>query len=228
MIGTPHTRWREMHQSGRVAIMLEMRSSPQAGIHFTSLMASSVRARRSLRSMPTNHCSVARKMVGMVAAPAMRIAVLDLFFGQQRAVRLQNLDDQRIRLPDGLSDAFLGQAAQPRLRRDRTCPRRSTGTVHRKPVFHADDVVFLPVAGSGVNRAGSLFERHVIAQDAERIALQKRMTEDRCLPSFAPGKLAITFGDLPAAAFPRWPSADPRRRCRPRRPLPPPHSSNFG
>jgi hypothetical protein len=32
MMGTPHTRWREMHQSGRVAIMLEMRSSPQAGI----------------------------------------------------------------------------------------------------------------------------------------------------------------------------------------------------
>ena len=32
MIGTPQTRWREMHQSGRAAIMLEMRSSPQAGI----------------------------------------------------------------------------------------------------------------------------------------------------------------------------------------------------
>ena len=63
MIGTPHTRWREMHQSGRVAIMLDMRSSPQAGIHFTSLIALSVRARRSLRSMPTNHCSVARKIV---------------------------------------------------------------------------------------------------------------------------------------------------------------------
>ena len=32
MMGTPQTRWREMHQSGRIAIMLEMRSSPQAGM----------------------------------------------------------------------------------------------------------------------------------------------------------------------------------------------------
>src|SRR5213082_2782507 len=47
-MGTPQTRWREMHQSGRVAIMLEMRSSPQAGSHFTFLISSSVR----LRSVP--------------------------------------------------------------------------------------------------------------------------------------------------------------------------------
>ncbi len=65
MMGTPQTRWREMHQSGRVAIMLEMRSSPQSGIHLHSVMASSARCRRSLRSMPMNHCSVARKMVGL-------------------------------------------------------------------------------------------------------------------------------------------------------------------
>src|SRR5437870_7983456 len=68
-MGTPQTRWREMHQSGRVAIMLEMRSSPQAGSHFTFLISSSVR----LRSVPPgigvsiemNHCSVDRKMTGL-------------------------------------------------------------------------------------------------------------------------------------------------------------------
>src|SRR5215471_7547144 len=67
-IGTPQTRWREMHQSGRVAIMLEMRSSPQAGSQITCLISSRVR----LRSVPSlmgvsiemNHCSVARKMTG--------------------------------------------------------------------------------------------------------------------------------------------------------------------
>src|ERR1700678_2783754 len=64
-MGTPQTRWREMHQSGREAIILDMRSSPHSGFHFTSLMAFKVRARRSLRSMPTNHCSVARKMVAL-------------------------------------------------------------------------------------------------------------------------------------------------------------------
>ena len=45
-IGTPQMRWREMHQSGRVAIMLEMRSSPHAGSHFTFLISSSARWRK--------------------------------------------------------------------------------------------------------------------------------------------------------------------------------------
>src|SRR5580765_8699428 len=36
-IGTPHTRWREMHQSGRFATMLYMRSWPHCGTHLTSL-----------------------------------------------------------------------------------------------------------------------------------------------------------------------------------------------
>src|SRR5436309_9028420 len=34
-IGTPQTRWREMHQSGRLASMLKIRSCPQVGIHLT-------------------------------------------------------------------------------------------------------------------------------------------------------------------------------------------------
>ncbi len=68
-IGTPQTRWREMHQSGLVAIMLEIRSSPQAGIHFTFLISSSARWRNVLEptgdSMEINHCSVARKITGL-------------------------------------------------------------------------------------------------------------------------------------------------------------------
>ena len=35
-IGTPQARWREMHQSGRFASMLKIRSRPHAGIHLTS------------------------------------------------------------------------------------------------------------------------------------------------------------------------------------------------
>ena len=68
-MGTPQMRWREMHQSGRVAIMLEMRSSPQAGSHFTLRISSSARLRSvppgSSPSMEMNHCSVARKMMGL-------------------------------------------------------------------------------------------------------------------------------------------------------------------
>jgi len=32
-MGTPHTRWRDRHQSGRTSIMPRIRSRPQAGIH---------------------------------------------------------------------------------------------------------------------------------------------------------------------------------------------------
>src|SRR5258708_6957344 len=69
-IGVPQILCLEMHQSGRVAIMLEMRSSPQAGSHFTFLISSRVRVRSVLPasigvSMRINHCSVARKMIGL-------------------------------------------------------------------------------------------------------------------------------------------------------------------
>ena len=47
------------------------------------------------------------------------------------------------------------------------------------PYLLADDVVFLAVAGRGVDRAGALLQRDVVGQDAERIALEKRMAEDR-------------------------------------------------
>src|SRR5580693_2671627 len=68
-IGTPQIRCREMHQSGRVAIMFEMRPSPQAGSHLTLLISSSARERKVPHaigvSIEMNHCSVARKMIGL-------------------------------------------------------------------------------------------------------------------------------------------------------------------
>src|SRR6266851_1824576 len=80
-IGTPQERWREMHQSGRFATMLYMRSWPHDGIQRTSLsMASSAACRSVLPSCPApsalcpdrvfpsrsmNHCDVARKITGL-------------------------------------------------------------------------------------------------------------------------------------------------------------------
>src|SRR5215469_3193512 len=73
-IGTPHTRCREMHQSGRVSIMFERRSSPHDGSQLTLLIFSSVRVRRVSFlpappgigvSIEMNHCSVARKITGL-------------------------------------------------------------------------------------------------------------------------------------------------------------------
>ena len=64
-MGTPQLRWREMHQSGRKAIMLWMRSLPQAGIHSTSRsMASRAFWRSPPASMAMNHWVVARKITG--------------------------------------------------------------------------------------------------------------------------------------------------------------------
>ena len=73
-MGTPQMRWRLMHQSGRVAIMLVMRSLPQAGSQ-TTLSISSMVSWRNVVSEPSarfigvssemNHCSVARKMTGL-------------------------------------------------------------------------------------------------------------------------------------------------------------------
>src|SRR5260370_16792010 len=60
-IGTPQTRCREMHQSGRVSTIFEMRSSPHAGSQLIFLISASAR----LRNVPSptgvsielNHCS---------------------------------------------------------------------------------------------------------------------------------------------------------------------------
>src|SRR5580765_94054 len=49
-IGTPHTRWREMHQSGRCAIMLYIRSWPHRGCHCTWLSMLSSALCRSVRA----------------------------------------------------------------------------------------------------------------------------------------------------------------------------------
>src|SRR5260370_6087158 len=61
-MGTPQTRWREMHQSGRVAILLEIRSSPPAGIHCTFLISALARCRSVLlptgASLERKHSSV--------------------------------------------------------------------------------------------------------------------------------------------------------------------------
>ena len=90
---------------------------------------------------------------------------------------MQDLDHDRIRFPDGLADQLFGQppgGAFGVIEAARGIHR----AVGRDAVLPADHVVFLAVAGRGVDRAGALLERDVIGQDAERIALQKRMAED--------------------------------------------------
>ena len=70
------------------------------------------------------------------------------------------------------------------------------------PYWLPDDVIFLAVAGRGVDGAGALFERDVIGQDAERIALEKRMAEDRAFETRT-GEARQHFGIRPSRTFRR-------------------------
>ena len=82
-------------------------------------------------------------------------------------MRLQDLDDDRVAFPDGLADEFFGQApAAPSAWIE--AAGGIDGAIDGDAVLLADDVIFLAVAGSGVDGAGALFERDVIAEDAER------------------------------------------------------------
>ncbi len=58
-MGTPQMRWREMHQSGRVATILVMRSCPQAGSHLTVLISSRARWRRVVGGGASEESAVA-------------------------------------------------------------------------------------------------------------------------------------------------------------------------
>ena len=103
----------------------------------------------------------------------MRIGVLDLLQAKQHAARLQQIDDQRIRLEDLLAVVFRQAVAQ------------DAGVidigVQIESVLHAGVEVVSAVGGSGVDRAGSGVERNVIAEHAEDAAIQKRMGEGRVL-----------------------------------------------
>ena len=68
------------------------------------------------------------------------------------------------------------------------------------PYWRPTDVIFLAVAGRGVNGAGALFEGDVIGQNAERIALQERMAEDGVLDGGA-GESGDRVVIAPAAFF---------------------------
>src|ERR1700682_1088770 len=48
IMGTPQKRWRETHQSGRFSIISYMRSSPQAGNHFTWWASARASGRKDL------------------------------------------------------------------------------------------------------------------------------------------------------------------------------------
>ena len=161
-IGTPQMRWREMHQSGRVVIMFEIRSSPQLGSQATPLISSSARWRKvvcplacvsgcpfalfagaktktscgtgfapdvtclgyvgqiDVRRLRRKHVRQSRRLSrcrhhcfhadepllrrphnhGIVAAPAVRVAMFELGRRKQRAMLPQHLCNNLVRFED--------------------------------------------------------------------------------------------------------------------------------
>ena len=181
-MGTPQMRWREMHQSGRVAIMLEMRSSPHAGSHFTRLISSSARWRKvTVRPVRTRD----RRLHGdepllcgaeddrIVAAPAMRVGVIDVVARQQCAASFEQLDDFRIGLEDLEAVVF------------RQSVLDAAGGVYFgglvEAVAFAGVEVVHAVSRARVDGAGALIGSDVVGQHAEDGAVEKWMLEGGAL-----------------------------------------------
>src|ERR1700732_574830 len=72
--------------------------------------------------------------------------------------------------------------------------------INRKPVFGADLEVLRAVSGRGVDRTSALFQRHMFSENAERIAIDKRMPEDRSFKLRA-RKTGDDLGLAPAEFF---------------------------
>ncbi len=92
-----------------------------------------------------------------VAAPAMRIAVVDLALGHEGALLAQPVDDDRIRVVGVEAGKRAGVGGEHAVVID--------GHENRDIELHADQVVVLAVAGSGVHATGTGIERDVVAVD---------------------------------------------------------------
>ena len=100
--------------------------------------------------------------------------MLDLLVLEKSPFSFKNLDNQGIGLPDRFPDDFFRQHSGRRISWEESA-RMVDRTINRQAVALADDEIFLAVSRSSVYRAGALFKRDVIAEDAERLPLHKRM-----------------------------------------------------
>ena len=109
----------------------------------------------------------------VVAAPAVRIRVIEVLAMPEEALVLERLFDLRIRVGDLEPGEHLDRLVEAAARIERR--------VDLEAVADAGLVVVGAVAGRGVDRAGAGFERDVVAEHAERIARVERMAEDEPL-----------------------------------------------
>ena len=98
-------------------------------------------------SMRMKNWSIARKMIGTLERPAVRVGVVDLALARERADLPEHFDDVRVGVEDVLADqfghaAFLGEAAI-------VVDGREDG----QTVLAADEVIVVAVAGGRCGRS---------------------------------------------------------------------------
>jgi len=76
---------------------------PQDGIHWTRSIQSRALLRRPVLSIEMNHLLGGPEDDGVLAAPAVRVAVDDLLFEQQPAELFELGSDRRVRIEDELA-----------------------------------------------------------------------------------------------------------------------------
>ena len=211
-IGTPHARWREMHQSGRFVTMLKIRSRPQRRdpLH---LMVDGVPRRLAQRprlpsspamtaspSSRTNHCEVARKITGLWQRQQCGYWCSNVSAVPEPAALVQRLLDVRVGVEHALAAEQLDGVEE--------VPARTDRRVDVEAVLHAGQEVVGAMAGRGVDGARALLERDVVGEHADRIALVERMPEPDALELLAlhPRERAI---ERPADRLGRRVSASP-------------------
>ena len=168
-----------MHQSGRVAIMLWMRSSPQAG----SQRVVGDRRERLLAQRRLALVEGDEPLLGgaeddrVLAAPADRVGVRVL--ARPGAARPSR----------AAARSTFGLASNTLLAREALdLGQEAAALVHRavdvEAVAHAGQVVVPAVAGGGVHDAGAGVERDVVGEHARRVAVDPGMAEAQ--PARAP------------------------------------------
>src|SRR5215469_12093714 len=107
----------------------------------------------------------------------MWIAVIKASLARERAMLLQQLDNDGVRFPNCFADQFVRQRAGRALS-SKHAASRIHRAVHADTVALTDNEVVLPVTRRSVDCSRALFQRDVITQKADRVALKKRMTKD--------------------------------------------------
>src|SRR5581483_3279402 len=101
----------------------------------------------------------------IVTAPAMRIAVIETLLSCKCAMLFEQLNDERIDLPNRFADQF-GRKFSAGAFGVKNTAGGIDRAIHGNPITLADNEVFLSVTRSSVYCAGTLFERDVIAEKA--------------------------------------------------------------